>query len=86
MIFKAVCAVCVVAAMATGCSRPALDRSGMTAGERLFRAKCRSCHVLPKPESMSDKGWAKFLEGHQGGSNLTKRNKESIAQYLSDNN
>ena len=57
----------------------------MTASEKLFRSKCRNCHVLPNVGSMKAEDWATTIEKHESRTNLKPSEKEEILQYLIGN-
>lgn len=86
MIVRTIGMICALVALAAGCSRMGLQGRQMTEGERLFRANCRACHVLPKPEAFSDEAWPEFVSSHAGGSSIPEHTKALISQYLVDSN
>ena len=54
----------------------------MSDGERLFRANCRGCHVLPKPTAMSAEEWPEFISSHIDSDDLSPESKELISKHL----
>lgn len=68
-----------------GCMR-IFQHESLSAGERLYRAKCRSCHSLVSPQRYSDKEWQYYVEKYAEKSNLTEREKQQILRYLIKNN
>lgn len=68
-----------------GCAG-SLDKGPWTQGQRLYRAKCRSCHKLINPKKHSDEEWKVFVEKYSEKSNLTESERRQILQYLLENN
>ena len=52
----------------------------MPSGERLYRARCASCHMLVAPESHSDPEWAFYVEKY--GRNMSPTEKQLVIAYL----
>lgn len=58
----------------------------MSAGERLYRANCRSCHSLRRPESHADNEWPRLVKRYGDKIHLTAAEQTEIIQYLMDAN
>ncbi|MHC4518539.1 MAG: c-type cytochrome [Planctomycetota bacterium] len=51
-------------------------------GERLYRAKCSSCHRLIGPEEHDASVWHHYVDEH--GPGLTSAEKDSILDFLTN--
>jgi hypothetical protein len=60
-----------------GCQSMAVQMSG---GERLYRAKCSSCHNIIEPRCHDEETWHKYVEEY--GKKMTAREKRLVLQYL----
>ena len=56
--------------------------SSMSSGERLFRANCRSCHILPKPAKYNDAAWDSLVTRYGDRINLSNADRFEILEYL----
>jgi len=63
-----------------------VSRKQMTEGEKLYRARCRSCHTLIDPKEYSDEKWKIMVEMYGKKSNLSEPEKIQILEYLLSNN
>ena len=61
-----------------------LRSSTMTIGEKLYRAKCASCHRLRNPKTETDEDWAYYVEEY--GEKVSEADKALILGYLQANN
>ncbi len=52
----------------------------MTYGERLYRAKCSSCHNIIAPSQFDQVTWQLYIDKY--GEKLTNQEKETLLQYL----
>lgn len=68
-----------------GCAAT-VGKKTMTEGERLYRARCRSCHSLIDPKKHSDSQWQVLLGKYGENSNLTENESKRILEYLTENN
>jgi hypothetical protein len=68
-----------------GCAA-SVSNKPMTEGERLYRARCRSCHNLIDPKKYSDGQWEIFVKKYGEISNLTENESKLILEYLTENN
>ncbi len=68
-----------------GCETVGLvDYANMTPEEKLYRAKCGSCHKLRDPKSETDEDWVTYV--HEYGEKCTEQQKAIIIAYLQANN
>jgi mono/diheme cytochrome c family protein len=68
-----------------GCeSGSGLSSSQMSPGEKLYRAKCASCHRLRDPKTQTDDEWPEYVEEY--GKKLRAEDKALITSYLQANN
>lgn len=51
-------------------------------GEKLYKRKCRQCHLLISPKKYTDYEWEEFLEHYAKEAKLTKSEKEKILEFL----
>lgn len=65
-----------------GC-RPDSPPGERSPGETLFRARCMTCHRLPKPQQKTEAEWADWLAGHRQKAGLNDTDLERILAYLS---
>ena len=70
----------------TSCDFLQVRKKPMSEGERLYRAKCRSCHVLPDPQKYSDDKWVEIVEHYGQRARLSADQKKLILRYLQSNN
>jgi len=70
--------VVIAAACTSAPSRP------MTGGERLYRAKCTSCHRAYEPHDRSPEGWATTLDKMEAEKkvHLSPEDRAEILSYL----
>jgi len=61
--------------------RPGMQVS-MSEGERLYRANCRSCHLLRNPASYTDEQWPPLVERYGSRIPLSPETKQKIVDYL----
>ncbi|HDP98187.1 MAG TPA: cytochrome c [bacterium] len=76
---------CWILFICIGCAG-SLSQKTMTEGERLYRARCRSCHSLINPNKYSDSSWELFVEKYGQNINLTEKESRLILEYLTENN
>ena len=69
-----------------GCTASSKLKSEMSEGEKLFKSKCRSCHILPSANEIKKEHWTKFLTKHGQRINLTDQEIETIANHLQNRN
>ena len=77
--------VCGILLISIACASN-ISKKTMSAGERLYRARCRSCHTLIRPDKYSDSHWELMVEKYGQNINLTEQEKKQILQYLWQNN
>ncbi len=58
-----------------------MDKS-MSEGERLFRSKCRSCHVLPDRDKFSHEEWMDIFSDHRNRMNLESEEYDILLEFL----
>lgn len=68
----------------SGCDSGQLHSTNMSPAEKLYRARCASCHRLRKPESQTDDEWVVYVDKY--GKKLNENEKNLILQYLQANN
>ncbi len=51
-------------------------------GEKLYKRKCRQCHLLISPKKYTDYEWEEFLEHYATEAKLTNTEKEKILEFL----
>jgi hypothetical protein len=68
-----------------GCSQLKQSRE-ISDGEKIFRSKCRSCHILPKKNSKTMAEWPEFLNDHAERSDLSRQEIEILTEYMLDRN
>lgn len=74
---------CLLAVMfLIGCSHMGFARREMTGGERLFRANCRSCHVLPDPKEHGHEEWPELVARYGERIDLPAESQQLIVEYL----
>jgi len=61
-----------------------LKSSKMSPGEKLYRARCASCHRLIDPKSQTDDEWPEYVE--QYGKKLNTADQALILSYLQATN
>lgn len=71
--------------LAAGCGQKSGTGEEMTGEERLFRAKCRSCHTLPERASRTMEGWKGVLEKHEDRMELTDEERRALIRHLASN-
>ena len=78
---------CTVSAVAIGTALVLLligchqgGRTQMSEGDRLYRAKCASCHRLVDPDEYENEQWHAFLADH--GPRMTQAERTAIADHL----
>lgn len=76
----------IIAGILTHCSGAKQSQKPLTEGERLFKAKCRSCHTLPKPQKFDDAGWVPVVSKYGERAKLNDKQIKLIINYLQDNN
>ncbi len=54
----------------------------MSNGERLFRANCNACHVLPNPSRHSDEAWPALVGRYGQIAKLDSLKRAEIVAYL----
>jgi len=54
----------------------------MSQGERLFRANCRGCHVLPKQTAKTSDQWPDFISNHVDSDDISLETRDLIVKYL----
>jgi len=69
-----------------GCLGRQAGKAAMTEEERLFRANCRACHVLPEPSELGDEQWLEFLSSHPDRVDLPDEDRAAILKHLQDSN
>ena len=65
-----------------GCS--GIERKEMSEGERLFRANCRACHVLPNANDFSGEEWVILVKRYADPLNIPPEKQKKILDYLLD--
>jgi len=60
-----------------GCQSLAIQ---MSDGEKLYRAKCSSCHNIIAPSLHDEETWHKYVEEY--GKRMTIKEKQLVLQYL----
>jgi len=55
-------------------------RTQTSEGDRLYRAKCASCHRLVAPDKYESEQWHAFLANH--GPRMTETERTAIADHL----
>ena len=68
------------------CSSETINRKPLSDGERLFRAKCRSCQILPDPQKHNDTEWVKIMEKYGERARLKEKEKLAILNFLQTQN
>ncbi|MEW5925596.1 MAG: cytochrome c [Candidatus Zixiibacteriota bacterium] len=86
MMKKIITIIPILLIIGAACTRPSFKQSRMSEGERLFRANCRACHVLPKPDQKKADEWATFLENHPDPAALSPEVRSLIVTYLQGTN
>ncbi len=71
-----------VLSIVAGCSLLRGTRRPMSDGEKLFKAKCRSCHILPKPDKKLTDEWPVFLNEHSEEKEIKPEDLEKIIEFL----
>ena len=56
----------------------------LSEGDRLYRAKCTSCHRLLKPKDYPDEKWQEAVK--KFGKKLTDEERKKILEHLQGNN
>ena len=54
----------------------------MSEGEKLYRANCRSCHVLRNPASYTDEQWPPLVTRYGDRIHLPPESQQKILDYL----
>jgi cytochrome c2 len=54
----------------------------MSPGERVFRASCQSCHVLPRPTAKTDEEWPEIVQRYGSRARLSAETMAQISAYL----
>ena len=52
----------------------------MSAGERLYRSKCSSCHNVISPGGHDEEQWRFYIDKY--GQNMTDGEKQTVLDYL----
>jgi mono/diheme cytochrome c family protein len=72
-----------IAMLATAaCAGVGRGGTGSSQGERLYRAKCASCHRLRQPDEHTIEGWERGLAKHGPQAHLTDDEREAIRGFL----
>ncbi len=58
----------------------------LSAGEKIFRQNCQSCHTLPKPTDRTDSEWPKIVSKYGNKIKLNQKQIELIKGFLISNN
>jgi cytochrome c2 len=69
----------LIAAVSCGPSKSLTEQSP---GERLFRARCSSCHALPKPADRRADEWPALVQRYGEKAKLGPDQIEEITEYL----
>ena len=67
-----------ITALIHGCSNLVIE---MGEGQKLYRAKCSSCHNLIEPDSHDIQTWRLYVDKY--GKKMTEQEKRSVLDYLS---
>ena len=57
----------------------------MNVNEKLFRAKCSSCHSLPNLDKYTNEQWKMILQEHLQRTKLNEKQMIQILRYFQDN-
>ncbi|MHC4535356.1 MAG: hypothetical protein ACYS6K_15505 [Planctomycetota bacterium] len=60
-----------------GCQSMAIQ---MSVGEKLYRAKCSSCHNIIEPSCHNNETWQKYVDEY--GRKITIEEKQLVLEYL----
>ena len=60
-----------------GCQSMAIQ---MSSGEKLYRAKCSSCHNIIGPDRHDEETWRKYVNDY--GEKMTIEEKQLVLRYL----
>ena len=71
-----------VFSIVAGCSQMKGTRRPISDGDKLFRSKCRSCHILPKKDEKKSDEWPIFLSAHTKDKAIAPEDLEKIVQFL----
>jgi len=74
--------ILILCLMVAGCSQMKGTRRPMSDSEKLFRANCRSCHVLPKKDEKQSDEWPQFLNAHSEDKDIPTEDIEKIVEFL----
>jgi nitrate/TMAO reductase-like tetraheme cytochrome c subunit len=61
-----------------------INKTELSEDEKIFRANCRPCHVLPDREDLSSNEWTRILEDHEDRINLSADDRSAVMRYLSE--
>lgn len=75
-----------LAVVVIGCGGAYRSGYQITEGERLFRANCRSCHVLPRPAKYTDEEWPLLVKRYGEKIRLADSSQAAIIEFLTANN
>lgn len=78
----ACCAALMVAALTVSCGPKTEIAESQSDGQKLFRASCRTCHRLPKPESKTDAEWPSLVNRYGERAKLSPEQIDLIIAYL----
>ncbi len=76
----------LICALWLSCSSKTINKKPLSEGEQLFRAKCRSCHILPDPKKYDDHEWVKIMDKYGELARLKENQELSILLFLQRSN
>ncbi len=76
----------IVGAVAAACGSTYSTGDKLSPGERLFRRKCRSCHVLPETDKYTDEQWVELVRRYGGRINMTEQEIQQLISYVQSAN
>ncbi|MEP0829416.1 MAG: hypothetical protein AB1690_09710 [Candidatus Zixiibacteriota bacterium] len=78
--------ILILAVSLIGCGGAYKAGQQMSEGERLFRANCRSCHLLPRPAKHTDAEWPGLVKRYGEKIRLADSSQAAIIEFLNANN
>ncbi len=83
--------VALIVVLLTGCSSAPVSRVGrdqVTAdpGKKIYKRKCRNCHLLIKPNKHDDSSWVEILDQHKERFTLSDDDRGEVLQFLTSHN
>lgn len=83
--------VALIVVLLTGCSSAPVgkvgqDQAAVAPGKKIYKRKCRNCHLLIKPDKHDDSSWVEILDQHKERFTLSDDDREKVLLFLTSHN